>query len=185
LSGLESLTSGTMVALLLCVAGILAPSAHAATVEARDGVPQYDRWGERYVLRTVVVIAAPGEANRLELRLLERNGVRAHDPAGLTPVAPCSAEGPETVVCPGTGDLNFDVALGDGDDTFSTAIDLPVQSESESESERDPSASYRICLGAAAVDGGPSESSRCCVSRTAAVAWRVFGGRVVACDAAR
>jgi len=137
-----------MLALSLCVLGILAPGAHAALVEARDS-PQADHRGDTYVVRTVYVTAAPGEANRLELTLLDRNGVRVHDPAGSMPKAPCLSEAPDTVVCPGTGGLMYQVALGDGDDTFTTTIDLPGE---VSAGEGDD-----VVRAPARIDGGPGD----------------------------
>jgi Ca2+-binding RTX toxin-like protein len=80
-----------------------------------------DRLGE-YSTQTVVVLAGSGEVNRLELAPVERQGVRVHDPAGLTALAPCVAQDPATVVCPPLGSLALEVALGDGDDTLTSTF---------------------------------------------------------------
>ena len=70
------------------------------------------------VTRAVTVTSAPGETNRIDVALVDSFGVQVHDPAGLTPSAPCVAQDPQTVVCPPGGSLSVTLALGDGDDTL-------------------------------------------------------------------
>jgi Ca2+-binding RTX toxin-like protein len=107
------------VALSLLIAGILASPAGAATVGVRDRT-DFDPKAGDFNVRTIVVAAGPGEMNRLEVT--DAQGVRAHDPAGLTPTAPCVAEDAQTVRCPPNGGLELEVTLGDGDDTLKATI---------------------------------------------------------------
>jgi len=103
------------------LAALLAPGAQAATVNS-EVTTLYDTKGP-YVVHTVRVVAAPGEVNRLDVAWESTFAVRLHDPAGLTPAAPCTAVDPATVSCPPRGPLTIVAMLGDGDDTVTTAID--------------------------------------------------------------
>jgi hypothetical protein len=103
------------------LAALVAPSARAATVTS-EVTTEYDVRGP-YAAHTVRVAAAPGEVNRLELAWESTFALRLHDPAGLTPAAPCVAVDPATVSCPQRGTLTVAVVLGDGDDTLTSAIE--------------------------------------------------------------
>ncbi|MDA0174113.1 hypothetical protein OJ998_33735 [Solirubrobacter taibaiensis] len=109
---------------IVILAGLLigAAPATAATVTASDEYLVEVREGGEYV-RTVHFTAAPGELNRLALSNTPERGLRLHDPAGITPTAPCFAEDPQTAVCPLRGTILLRASLGDGDDTLtSTAL---------------------------------------------------------------
>jgi Ca2+-binding RTX toxin-like protein len=76
-------------------------------------------------ITNVTVTAGPGEQNRLTAAY-GTGGLQLHDPAGLTPSAPCLAVDAQSVTCPVNG-LNFLVSLGDGDDSYSETRPLAVK----------------------------------------------------------
>ena len=108
MSGLESLTSGT----LGIVAGLVlwAAPADAATVSSKSWRPGAIGFG-------VEVVAAPGEQNRLTVTLAGDHIV-LRDPAGLQSAPACLPVDPQTVHCPLSAEMQMSVDLGDGDDTF-------------------------------------------------------------------
>jgi hypothetical protein len=75
----------------------------------------------------IALAAAPGERNRVELTWVEGVGVRLHDAAGLTALAPCVAQDAQTVTCALRGSPRLLADLGDGDDVLTSTLTAPVE----------------------------------------------------------
>ncbi|MEA2125239.1 MAG: hypothetical protein QOI80_2021, partial [Solirubrobacteraceae bacterium] len=108
-------------ALALLVFSLGAASASAATVSGK--VTPFNEDGERF--GAVRFTAAPGEQNRVRVRMRGRRAIIFHDAASaLTVKGQCVAVDRHTARCPTTDSKRFPVVrLGDGDDRATVTMD--------------------------------------------------------------